>query len=467
METDYLIIGAGAVGMAFADTLLDESDAHITIVDRRSAPGGHWNDAYSFVGLHQPSAFYGVSSTELGDRCKDAHGPNAGMFALASGPEINAYYDRVMRRKFLPSGRVNYLPASEHLGAGRIVNLLSGRHADVAVRRKIVDASLMSPTIPVNHTPGFAVADGVRVVPPNALPRLWLEQSSNATPRNFCILGAGKTAMDAAVWLLRNGADPAAILWVVPRDSWLINRRTTQPDLEFFHDSIGGEAARMAAFAEASSVEDLFLRLEASGQMLRIDPAHRPTMFHFATISIGEIDLLRTLSRVVRMGRVKTLAPEKMVLEGGEVSIAPGTVFVDCTASALSTRPAEPVFQENRIALQLLRAPMVCLSAALTAYVETHGEDDAHKNRLCTPVPFPQDLKGYVRSVQASMMNQFQWSQDPALRHWIRGCRLDGFAGMVAALDKADADRQAVLLALHGNMKKAMGNMSRLLESAS
>ena len=38
VETDYLIVGSGAVGMAFADTLLDESDAHITIVDRRAKP---------------------------------------------------------------------------------------------------------------------------------------------------------------------------------------------------------------------------------------------------------------------------------------------------------------------------------------------------------------------------------------------------------------------------------------------
>ena len=56
LETDYLIIGAGAAGLAFADTLLTESpDTHITIVDLRSQVGGHWNDAYPFVALHQPS----------------------------------------------------------------------------------------------------------------------------------------------------------------------------------------------------------------------------------------------------------------------------------------------------------------------------------------------------------------------------------------------------------------------------
>ena len=66
IRTDYLVVGSGAVGLAFADTLLAETDAHITIADRHGKPGGHWNDAYSFVALHQPSAFYGVNSMPLG-----------------------------------------------------------------------------------------------------------------------------------------------------------------------------------------------------------------------------------------------------------------------------------------------------------------------------------------------------------------------------------------------------------------
>ena len=60
VETDYLIVGAGALGMTFADQLLTDTDASIVIVDRHHMPGGHWNDAYPFVRLHQPSAFYGV-----------------------------------------------------------------------------------------------------------------------------------------------------------------------------------------------------------------------------------------------------------------------------------------------------------------------------------------------------------------------------------------------------------------------
>jgi len=467
IQTDYLIIGAGAAGMAFADTLLEQSDAHITIVDRRSKPGGHWNDAYSFVTLHQPSAFYGVNSTELGCRRKDESGPNAGMYELASGAEINTYYDKVMQHRLLPSDRVSYHPMSNYMinnaGGGQIVSLLSGAQTSVTVRKKTVDATFFSPSVPATHTPKFTVADGVRLVTPNALPQLWMQRNGEAIPQQFCILGAGKTAMDAVIWLLRNGAAPAAISWVVPRDSWLLNRLQTQPGVEFFNHSMGGEADKLAAFAEATSIDDAFMRMERTGQMLRIDTSRMPTMFHYATVSTGEVELLRSITHVIRQGRVQAIELDALVMAEGRVAMTPGTLYIDCTASAVEHRANQKVFQPGRIALQLLRAPLIVQSAALTAFVEVHGPDDSHKNQLCTPVPFPQNLAGYARATQVSMMNQFAWSQDKALRQWMRESRLDGFGKMVAEVDKLDADKQAILARLRSNAMAAMANMPKLM----
>ena len=78
VDADYVIVGAGAMGMAFADVILTETDATVAIVDRGNRPGGHWNHAYPFVRLHQPSAFYGVNSRPLGTDRKDTDGWNAG-----------------------------------------------------------------------------------------------------------------------------------------------------------------------------------------------------------------------------------------------------------------------------------------------------------------------------------------------------------------------------------------------------
>src|SRR5688500_19161352 len=114
METDYLVVGAGAMGMAFTDALIDHADVHVTLVDRRHAPGGHWVDAYPFVQLHQASLFYGVASTVLGTGAIQETGPEAGLQERARQPEIRAYYDDILHRRYLSTGRATCLSASDH-----------------------------------------------------------------------------------------------------------------------------------------------------------------------------------------------------------------------------------------------------------------------------------------------------------------------------------------------------------------
>ncbi len=129
LDTDYLVVGAGASGMAFADSLITSSDAEVVIVDRRHGPGGHWNDTYPFIRLHQPSAYYGVNSMPLGTDTIDTQGVNAGMYERASGNEICAYYERVMKDQLLASGRVRFFPQCNYVGGGEFVSLLTGdRH---------------------------------------------------------------------------------------------------------------------------------------------------------------------------------------------------------------------------------------------------------------------------------------------------------------------------------------------------
>ncbi len=253
----------------------------------------------------------------------------------------------------------------------------------------------------------------------------------------------------------------------MPRDSWLVNRLSTQPGAEFFNESIGGQAALMECFATASSVDDLFLRLEAADQMLRIYPDHTPSMFHFATMSKGEVAVLRRITNVVRLGHVQAIEPTALVLDGGRVAIDAGTLCIDCTASAVEPRAMQPIFQPGKIVLQLVRAPLPTFSAAMIAYVEAHyGDDaasDAHKNKLCGNVPFPETLAGYVRTMMANMMNQAQWSQDKTLRDWMRSSRLDGFGKVMASADRSDTEKMAILDKLRSQAMAAMGNMPKLM----
>ena len=51
IEADYLVIGAGGMGMAFVDEILTHSDATVVMVDKNFRPGGHWNYVYPFLSL--------------------------------------------------------------------------------------------------------------------------------------------------------------------------------------------------------------------------------------------------------------------------------------------------------------------------------------------------------------------------------------------------------------------------------
>src|SRR5437764_9165537 len=106
------------MGMAFTDALIDNTDVHVTLGDRRHAAGGHWQDAYPFVQLHQASVFYGVASTVLGHGALQEMGPEAGLQERARQSEIQAYYDDILHRRFVGSGGVTFLGGSEYHGDG-------------------------------------------------------------------------------------------------------------------------------------------------------------------------------------------------------------------------------------------------------------------------------------------------------------------------------------------------------------
>jgi cation diffusion facilitator CzcD-associated flavoprotein CzcO len=118
ISTDYLVVGAGASGLAFADTLVEEEpDVELTLIDRRPGPGGHWLDAYPFVRLHTPSAYYGVNSLTLGEDRIDQSGENAGCYERATGAEVRDYF-AVVASRLTQTGRVRILTEHEHLGRG-------------------------------------------------------------------------------------------------------------------------------------------------------------------------------------------------------------------------------------------------------------------------------------------------------------------------------------------------------------
>lgn len=421
IETDYLVVGAGASGLAFADTLVAESDVDVTLIDRRPAPGGHWLDAYPFVRLHTPSAYYGVNSLSLGRDRIDQVGENAGFYERATGDEVRDYFAEAAAQ-LIDTDRVCVLTGHEQLGSGiegaQVRDLSSGEVHDLAVRRKVVDARYLEASIPATHVVPFDVASGARVVPSNDLP------AAAGSARLYTVLGSGKTAADVCVWLLDNGVEPARIRWIRPRDAWFYDRRHFQP-LDQVAQIMDGIALDAEAGAEAESIDGLFDRLEASGRLVRIDPSWPARMYRGTMLSAGELDALRQIEDVVRLGRVRRIEADRIVLERGETATSTDVLHVDCTALGLNNAPATPIFQPGRIVLQQVRHLSPCFNAALIGFVEAHRDDDADKNSLCPPNPYPTAVADWPRMMSRTWRTEGRWLTDPDVSAWIVSSRLN------------------------------------------
>ena len=336
----------------------------------------------------------------------------------------------------LASGKVTFYPNCEYIGHRQLVSHLSRQNFEVDARCRLVDAHYLSPHIPADTPPPFGVADGARVVAVNELVKL------GAAPPLYVIVGAGKTATDACIWLLSNDVDPDSICWVRPRDPWMLNRALVQPDPAVF---IGMAADIFAAAAAASSVDDLFFRLEEAGVMLRIDKSVTPTMAKTPTLATWELDLLRTIENVVRRGHIRHVEPGRLVFDNATVAIPKDALIVHCAASGLRYPPLVPIWGSEAITLQLVRTSFPCFGAALAGYVEATRHNDVEKNRVCPPSPYSNSTTDWARMQVLGTRAAKSFGTEPDIKQWADQVRLNParippdatFAGdLTAALER-------------------------------
>lgn len=417
LTVDYLIIGAGAMGMAFADVLVSESDSTMAVVDRHDTPGGHWTVSYPFVRLHGPSKFYGVNSRPMPS--------DEGTGKLASRSEILDYYDRLMRETLVASGRVTYLPkhnvdVAEPGRPATVRSLVTGEATEIVVRKRVVDASYMNITVPAMRRAGFGVEDAATLITINQLAEL------DRAPERFTVIGAGKTGIDACLWLLERGIDPDRLTWIVPRDAWLINR-----ELEW---QSGGFQPLLNLLA-CTSVDAVIRVLEKNRVVVRRDPDVEPSAFRCATVDTGELAQLRRIKNVVRLGRVRAVGATSVTLDGGTIPTTPGTVHIDCTADGLTQKPPKPVFEAGAITLQPLLPCLLPPSAAVAARVECLDGDDEWRNELCAPVVNPGSARDLLSFYAIRLERMARWARSPELFTWLAGSR---FITGIAALERLD-----------------------------
>ena len=411
---DYLVVGSGAMGLAFVDTLLTElvqkpsssqsassTSCRVVLVDRHRAPGGHWNDDYDFVKLHQPSVVYGVNSQQLeGNWMKCLLGGILPWSHRASKPELLEYYQSVVDG-WISKGALRYYPNSNYDfsqapadGATRIFTTSAASDDDnnssttyrVAVHEKIVDAVRGECVIPATCPPVYKVDPSVTLWTPNQVVASKSTEASSSSwlgslfsskvrpnsPRKYVVIGCGKTGMDTVVYLQTElRVPPEDIFWVVSRDVWMLNRSSSGP-------SAYTQALLRANGNHEQAVDDM----EQQGHLLRLDPKVRPTAsFRFPTVSKDELVYIRKIDQKIRRGRVSSISVENGSLclnfEGsGDPYLFDGSaddfvvVHCACPGPFNGYRP-HPIFEsDDLLTLTAVFAPPIPLSGAAIAWVE-------------------------------------------------------------------------------------------------
>ncbi|KAL1801720.1 hypothetical protein ACET3X_002062 [Alternaria dauci] len=419
ISPDYLVVGAGAGAMAFVDTLIvSNPKATVAMVDKYAQPGGHWNVAYPFVTLHQPSSVYGVNSRKLGDNKPDQIGLNKGFFELATGPEIVGYYARVMNSTLLPSGRVSYYPLHNYTREGEFESIATGKHYQVGPKTRIVDATYSMVRVPSMNPPKYEVSDQVKLITPNALVSL------DRPYGGYTLVGAGKTATDACVWLLSQNIDPKKISWIMPRDSWFIERGTLQPTQttpnpeQMLKD-------KADALMGATTSQEYFLRMESYGFMHRIDKNVTPTRMKAAIISKPELETIQRVKNIIRKGRVTRIDADKVTLAQGTYTPAPDTLYIDCSATGYPDIPPVPIWNGRQITIQVVKLVQPTFGAALIGHIEATYDSDEKKNDICKPLHSVCNAESWSVVVLESMRNRLKWIEEPKVAAWIEQSRLD------------------------------------------
>lgn len=457
IDADYVVVGAGTAGLAFTDTLIRHGSGTVAIIDIRANPGGHWNDAYSFVRLHLPSHFYGVNSIPI-EREREVYrgGLNRSLLHLATATELLAYFQRVMDA-LLATGRVTYWPTTMlDWPTKEAISMVSGTRRAVTARKKLVNGAASGTRVPVPGTRPFAVMDDAAVVAIRDLPVVRRSFS------HYCIIGGGKTGADACLWLIENGVAADRIRWIVPRDAWWVNRAKLQFTDETFDDGLSFMHGQMEALADATSPDDIFPAMEARGLCFRLDASRTPTQYHMASMSPAECDILHTITDITRLGHLRSVSPTELLFESGREPAKPDTLYVDCSQNGIAGQPPQKLFGAGTLALSVTRPARPSFSAAILGLIEAIGGSDEQKNALASPVPVPRYPGDLLHIVAPGASNTKAWMANRVIADWIKSSRLDPMPGLLAAVTPEHANRLEGVAHLQRTTARAMERLPAL-----
>ena len=252
----------------------------------------------------------------------------------------------------------------------------------VIVKKKTVDATLLLTNIPATKPPEFSISEGVNLIPINKLVDI------NTPWEKYVVIGAGKTGLDALLYLLDHDVNPDRIIWIVSNDCWYVNRDLLGDDLIHIGNVL---PLCVNAVLESKDVIDVYRKLEDINVVMRVDKNVFPNRMRIATVSSEEMKKIRMVKTIVRNGRIDKIEKDTIIFKPRSNLVGPMTystnvryLHIDCSAAGTSFPPAkERIWDGSLIHLQILGsfhptgAVGASASAALIAAIELR-----YKNRL-------------------------------------------------------------------------------------
>ena len=265
-----------------------------------------------------------------------------------------------MRHRLLASGRVRFFPMCDYLGDRRFRSSLTGVETGVSVRRSVVDATYMA-SQRSGHRPASIRSVRQGQVRPSRRTHERHRAPRRLRDHRWRQDGHGRRGAGCSI----KGTPPRDITWIRPRDSWILNRAYFQPGdgvvPTFEGVVLGVGSGRRMRLDRAGLSSDW----RSDQVMLRIDRSIQPSMLKGATASVGELDELRRIENVVRLGHVERIDLDAITLEHGSIPTSPDHLHIHCASAGLSDNPPKPIFADDTIILQPITRVSLSLSAGL------------------------------------------------------------------------------------------------------
>ncbi|MEO1552330.1 MAG: hypothetical protein AAFR82_00240 [Pseudomonadota bacterium] len=373
---------------------------------------------------------------------------------------LQDYCTHVLNKMMLPSGRVQLFERSEHFGDGRIRSRDSGKVRDVLVRRRIVDATQFPETLCKSFIPCFSVAPGVNVVRPidhDAILNL-----STSRFDTFCVLGGGRTGTEMVLTLLDLGVSSDSIRWVKSRDPWMLAATSKPEQARRSDNQISNQQECLKAMAYAQNQDDLCLRLESLGVIVRTSDGQMPSYFLPHLVTHHDAERLQQVHHVIRKGHVHAISEIGMLLSHAVVPMPEQSLYLDCTGHGGTQHAPNVVFQNRTIDLAEIRLCHPSFSAAITAAIELLDISIEEKNKLCVPTRGHHIAELFL----TSLLNQHAWLHDSTLRTWLERCPLD--SGLQTTAQRLNRSRHMPqdLGALRAILPRAIINLESMVQKS-